>query len=117
MLKPARISAQIAEIEQGCLSVDDFERWFRLASRNFHSDQDEDAKSAIFEIENVLSEYHADLDELAAQRDLAEAIRPFEEQREENIGSNHPADVFVPMCFSASGNNNIGSNTISSIAA
>jgi hypothetical protein len=79
MLSPAQISAQIEEVAAGRLLVEEFELWFRRASRNFHGYKDEQAKSAIFEVENVLSEYHcSSLDESSVAMELANAIRPFE---------------------------------------
>ena len=112
MLKPDQISAQIAEIEDGRLSVEEFERWFRRASRNFHAYPDESARTAIFEIENVLSGYHEDLDETAARKELAEAIRPFETVvarmgQQAILATNYSG---VPISMSSGNNNNVHFN-------
>ncbi len=93
MLKPDQISAQIAEVAAGRLSAYDFERWFRRESRNFHAYPDEADRSAIFEIESVLSEYQfAGIDESSLASELAAAIRPFERKSEKAhrmfVGSN-----------------------------
>lgn len=63
------------------ISIDDFVRWFRSASRNFHAYPDKQAVAAIFEIESVLSEYRDGLSGQSTQKDLAAAIRPFERRR------------------------------------
>jgi hypothetical protein len=81
MLSPVQISKEIAKIGSA-LSVDDFERWFRRASRNFHAYSDERHVSAIFEVESVLSLYRlGEIDEKLVAAELADAIRPFEEKR------------------------------------
>jgi hypothetical protein len=109
MLRPSQISEQIAKMADNHLSVEEFERWFRIASRNFHAYQDEAARAAIFEIENVLSEYHEDLDEEATQRELAAAIFPFEDHPAVQFGfasNSYGSPIDVPI----SGNNNVGFN-------
>jgi hypothetical protein len=79
MLRPTQISDKITEIARGDLSIDDFARWFRSASKNFQAYSDKQAIAAIFDIESVLSEYRDGLDERSTQEELAAAIRPFEE--------------------------------------
>jgi hypothetical protein len=77
MLNLNQISSQIAEVVAARISVDEFEEWFRFESRNFHVCSDRRLKSAIFEVEGVLSEYHfAALDEVSTAQQLAAAIRP-----------------------------------------
>jgi hypothetical protein len=77
MIKAAQISDQINEIVDDRLSIDEFERWLRRESRNFHAYPDKQAVAAIFEIESVLSEYHAGLDDESTKRELKAVIRPF----------------------------------------
>ena len=77
MLTPSQISQKIAEMPDS-LSAENFERWFRRESQDFHRYADKDCAEAIFEVENVLSEYHlGTLDESSVVAQLANAIRPF----------------------------------------
>lgn len=79
MFNANQISLRISEIKAHRFSVEDFERWFRAESKNFHSWASEDLSKAIFEVESVLSEYHlAELRDDVAVKELANAIRPFE---------------------------------------
>jgi len=81
MIRPSQIHEQIEQIAAGHISIDEFEQWFRHASRNFHAYPDKQAKAMVFEIESVLSEYRDGLSEQKTQKELAAAIRPFEERK------------------------------------
>jgi hypothetical protein len=125
MITLSEISRRVAEIVEGKLSLYDFERWFRERSRGFHAWSDEKAKSLVFAIEEVLGDFHFDgLAEDKVAQELTATISIFEAQqgtqpqylRQANIGAND-SDDYVSMYLPASGNNNIGFNVVSSIAA
>lgn len=52
------LSAKIAALAVGEISVPNFEVWFRVASRNFHLWAEAPLQEAVLSVERVLSEYH-----------------------------------------------------------
>jgi hypothetical protein len=103
MISESQISKQIAELANSQNSVDDFEEWFRIHSRNVHSWGDRLLLEVVFSIEAVLSEYHfADLDEDLVKQELANAIRPFE--RLKRVGKTVPSGLKKSSSLALSAN-------------
>jgi len=65
-------------MEPDCVSVEEFERWFRRESRNVHAWGGEELIRAVLSVEAVLSEYRfGSMDEDTTQKELVNAILPF----------------------------------------
>ena len=78
MLNIHQLRDAIADVQEGAMSIDAFERWMRRASLNVHRWGDENLIEAILSVEAVLSEYHfAEMEISTAREELATAIRPF----------------------------------------
>ena len=79
MLSIRQISNRIDDLSAERESLFDFERWFRLSSRDVHLWGSDQLIDAVFSIEAVFSEYHfADMEEPVVKQELENAIRPFE---------------------------------------
>lgn len=79
MLNVQQISNAASDISNGHISVEDFERWLRRASRNVHAWGSPKLLSAVLSVEAVLSDYRfSGLEESKVAEELANAIRPFE---------------------------------------
>ncbi len=78
MLSLDQLSQRISELAADRVAVGDFLNWFREASRDFHLWADNDLRTAIWDVESILSEYQfADLDAYGLKVELANAVRPF----------------------------------------
>ena len=72
----------VENVQGGALSIDDFQRWLRKGSYNFHASGNQNLIDAIFAVEAVLSEYSfADMGDDLTKRGLVIAIRPFLSRR------------------------------------
>lgn len=82
MLSVDQISNAVSEVSAQRMSIEEFERWFRKGSRNFHACGDPNLIGAIFAVEAVLSEYRfAGMHESSARLELVNAVRPFEQPK------------------------------------
>ena len=78
MFSLSQLSEQIAAVCDGRRQFGDFEDWFRAESRNAHLSNNRDLLDAVFSVEDVLSQYHAEgLRGVGLRRELENAIRPF----------------------------------------
>lgn len=78
MLNLQQISNAVADVSMRRISIEEFERWLRKESRNFHASGDAVLVSAVLSVETVLSEYRfAEMTEAIAAQELANAICHF----------------------------------------
>ncbi len=95
MLDVNQLNNAVSDVANDLLSMQEFERWLRGASRNVHEWGDEDLNNAVLSLESVLSDYHfEDLAEEVAKKELANAIRPFVPPR--YYGYTHRFDLRKP---------------------
>lgn len=98
MLTPSEISGKISDLSDARLSLYEFEKWFRVSSRNFHTWADDRAKDMVYEIEHVLSDYHFDgLKEAQIPKELAAAILPFESKARSYRATVAAVQVYSPV--------------------
>jgi hypothetical protein len=80
MLNVHQIREAASDVSSGRMSVEDFERWLRKASRNVHAWGDAELVSAVLLVESVLSDFRFDgLEEDGVGKELAAALAPFGE--------------------------------------
>lgn len=81
MFTADQLQHEIAECTGGRVSVNAFEDWFRVNSRNIHAVEDNALVDAAFSIEGLFSDrQYEDLsdDDFRSQlRDIGQALRPF----------------------------------------
>lgn len=78
MLNIHQLSDAISQVRADHASIEHFERWLRIESRNVHSSGDEAVINAVLCVEAVLSAYRFDgIEPEIVQKELANAIAPF----------------------------------------
>jgi hypothetical protein len=106
MLNVDQLLNRVRDLMADRISMGAFEDWFRAESRNVHLWGDESLNQAVFEIEDVLSQYHFENRRgQVLKQELANAARRFERPVLVKIGQifSSPSSITVKLEESKNG--------------